>query len=365
VYKQATFKNFEDLAAASNEESTGASKKFEFETPEMSAAIESGDLVRAMDLLLKPNLVLGWRHKFSIDPDLTIAEAMVRFTPEMAQYILTHFNVQNRNPGALDVKRSTKDVIDLKWNPDLPDNTIVVSDIGRLINGQHRMLASIASGKAMIIRVEMGHPQAVASKLDRSRVRTTEQQADILGRDRGEKKDFAPMKILWLIDNEKTNYQLPSDYVFELIDSSYPARIRNDVPVAIAGKHLICQARGALFFLSMYFPEECKAFVKEMDTLMFSQQDGGPQLLYKYMNSTAFLKEKQTYEGKWSIIYKTFHAFSLFLQQATRTKLRVTDTAVSDIKRQIAAREGEVYTPVKGGPFDPKHIQKRRKKDVQ
>jgi len=312
--------------------------------------------------ILNPIGLQPWRLKYSSNANSQVQERMVTVTPDAAREILQKLSPVNRNISPLDVKRLLADIQSGKWNPDLPDNTLVFGNDGYLKNGQHRLEACIKSGLAIIIRVEIGHPPGIINKLDQGRTRNSAQQATILGRDTREIKDYAPIKTLWCIDNELTNYQMPNDYVFELIDNVYPARILVDVPrVLIEGKQLIHPVRASLLYLSLHFPKETKQFTEEIRTLMFSVQNGGPQRLYKHLTSTASLKDKDEYEGKWNAIFRTFHAFNLFLSGSTRERLRPNASAVCATKELVAARRGTTYVCRAGGPFDVAKVNTRRK----
>ena len=327
-----------------------------------STHVSADVAVSTMLDILNPIGLQPWRLKLSSSASSQVRESMVTVTPEVARSILEQLNPINRNISPLDVKRLVSDIQGGKWNPDLPDNTLVFGDDGYLKNGQHRLEACIKSGLPITIRVEIGHPPEIIAKLDQGRVRNSAQQATILGRDKREIKDYAPIKTLWRIDNELTNYQMPNDYVFELIDNVYPSRILEDVPrVLVEGKQLIHPVRASLLYLSLHFPKETKQFTDEIRTLMFSVRNGGPQRLYKHRPSTASPKDKDEYEGEWNAIFRTFHAFNLFLAGSTRERLRPNASAVCATKMLVASRRGTTYVCRAGGPFDVAKVNTRRK----
>lgn len=70
---------------------------------------------------------------------------VVEFSPELAQHILTEFNVENRNPRPSKIRDFADDMRDGLW--ELTGETVKFSD-DRLLDGQNRFRACVLSGQS-------------------------------------------------------------------------------------------------------------------------------------------------------------------------------------------------------------------------
>jgi hypothetical protein len=104
---------------------------------------------------------------------------IVDVTPEIARGLLESANYDNRKVKPVVVSKYAKTMSDGDWK--FSPETISISKSGRLLNGQHRMLAVIASGVTCRFLFATGFDDDVFSVLDRGAVRTN---ADALGIDK-------------------------------------------------------------------------------------------------------------------------------------------------------------------------------------
>lgn len=95
---------------------------------------------------------------------------LVRFTPELASEFLRKHNFGNRSIRPYVIKKYAKSMSDGDWV--LSPEPLALSTDGRLLNGQHRLSAVIASGVACDFYVAHGFDDNVFSVLDRGATRT-------------------------------------------------------------------------------------------------------------------------------------------------------------------------------------------------
>ena len=104
---------------------------------------------------------------------------IVDVTPHMAQQLLEISNFDNRNVKNSVVNKYSKLMQSGDWL--FSSETIAVSKTGRLLNGQHRLLAVIQSGRSQKFLFATGFDDAVFAVLDRGAVRTA---SDALRKDK-------------------------------------------------------------------------------------------------------------------------------------------------------------------------------------
>lgn len=105
--------------------------------------------------------------------------AAVDVTPELAKVIIDHGNYENRKIRPLVVKKYAKAMLDGDWR--YSPETISIADNGRLLNGQHRLLAVIESGVTCKFLFATGFDEEVFKVLDRGTARSA---ADALKMDK-------------------------------------------------------------------------------------------------------------------------------------------------------------------------------------
>lgn len=318
--------------------------------------------------VLGAHRITSWRRKLTVDPNLHILESLVTFTPALCKLILEHVHPLNRNLTSSALDRMVNLLRDGKWMPDLPDSTIVFGapDFPHdykgsygfdyaLKNGQHRLSACVKTGISFTSRVEIGYDASIMPHLDQHGARTIAQQSKVLNRPANETKSYAGIQMCWQIQNEQTNFPFERAHVFYLIDEVYPKHIL-DVPSSLVeGQFLVAQIRGTLMYLSIYFPKEVAEFCRRIKHTDFEPDVGsampGTKLLYRYltMPKSDYVKERQTYQGRWSMVRRTFKAFDLFLNDKKLTKLR----SATDSARAIKTKIDPNYKYKPGFEFDP------------
>lgn len=93
----------------------------------------------------------------------------VKVTPELAQDFLT-YNTHNRPIKDKTVKKYTADMLNDRW--EFTGDVINWTVEGKMINGQHRLLAIIASGKAQVFHVQCGLKADAFNKMDIGKLRS-------------------------------------------------------------------------------------------------------------------------------------------------------------------------------------------------
>lgn len=113
-------------------------------------------------------------QKYELDFQTT--RELVLLNPEEAKQLLEN-NTNNRNVCATHVKKLTNIIMEQRWGIS-PSNCIVIDTDGIVIDGQHRLLAIIASGRSVPIYIERGWPNNTKYYMDfDSRTRT---RADVV-----------------------------------------------------------------------------------------------------------------------------------------------------------------------------------------
>jgi len=109
----------------------------------------------------------------------TASARVITVTPELARIILNDHNRDNRAVKPAVVKKYARmmQIGDWKLSPE----TISLSNTGRLLNGQHRLMAVEASGVTVSFLFAYGFDEDVFSVLDRGAART---MSDALGTDK-------------------------------------------------------------------------------------------------------------------------------------------------------------------------------------
>lgn len=104
---------------------------------------------------------------------------VVNVTPDIARHLIETSNRENRKVKPNVVKRYARLMAEGDWR--FSPETISISKTGRLLNGQHRMLAVIESGVTCRFLFATGFDDEIFGVLDRGAVRT---RADALKIDR-------------------------------------------------------------------------------------------------------------------------------------------------------------------------------------
>lgn len=105
---------------------------------------------------------------------------LVRFTPEIAQYVLENLNTKNRPLSDMVVDKYAERMSLGQWQPDI-SSPICFSTEGVLQNGQHRLFAILEYGNDVVMNVSFGTDPAALLYFDDGRARTVDQNAGLMG----------------------------------------------------------------------------------------------------------------------------------------------------------------------------------------
>lgn len=139
-------------------------------------------------------------HSPSVSPTVTpntLTVEVVEITPERAEDLLGH-NEQNRGVAALVVDKYTRDMKAGKWA--LNGQTIKIGKTGRLLDGQHRLMACAKAGQSFPAIIVSGLEEDVFETFDLGARRSI---GEIL-KDKGELNTSAlgaALRQLWLLEN--------------------------------------------------------------------------------------------------------------------------------------------------------------------
>ncbi len=95
-------------------------------------------------------------------------------TPDRARKLLENNYEHNRAISQANVARIREDILNGTWNPirSYWSDSIIVSNSGKLLNGQHRLSAIIQSGRNIKIWVKYGAPEELYAVLDDNKRRS-------------------------------------------------------------------------------------------------------------------------------------------------------------------------------------------------
>ena len=105
----------------------------------------------------------------------------ITLTPEMARSFLAVNTKGQRTINASWVETLASDITSGRWNPNLPNNALVIDESGNMIDGQHRCLAVIKANMPIKTIVAFGASNDVFELLDSNRSRKV---TDFLGKHR-------------------------------------------------------------------------------------------------------------------------------------------------------------------------------------
>lgn len=106
-------------------------------------------------------------------PSVTSSPVLV--TPKMAAEYLAS-NKRNRPLRRVRVERYARDMVEGRWQ--INGETIIISDEGNLLNGQHRLEAVVKANVPVWMMVTIGVPESAFSTMDAGLTRTA---GDVLG----------------------------------------------------------------------------------------------------------------------------------------------------------------------------------------
>lgn len=160
---------------------------------------------------------------------------VVDITPDLAESLLEK-NTLNRNVASYVVDKYARDMSAGEWK--LNGQTIKIASTGRLLDGQHRLQASIKSGQSFPGMIVRGLDEKVFETFDLGARRSL---ADIL-KDRGEINTStlaAALRQLWLLENGFLTSKMATPTVAEMLDTlERSPTLRDSVRYAGQIKHI-------------------------------------------------------------------------------------------------------------------------------
>lgn len=141
-----------------------------------------------------------------------------KITPELAEVMLASAIDNDRKENKLNTKKIERCVMDNTFYDDVCGNQIGFDKNGNLIDGKHRLLAILNSGKTVTMKVEVGceHPEYV----DCGKSRTVKDQLGYFDLDKSDIDNYAPaIKNIMYIRDKKS----PTNTGMRL-DTSYTIR---------------------------------------------------------------------------------------------------------------------------------------------
>lgn len=102
----------------------------------------------------------------------------IEITPEKAKQMLGNLYEHQRPYLDRTAQRYAADMLDGKWQAENPA-PIVISDTGKLIDGQHRLHAVVISGVTVSMNVATGVPESVYRSIDSGTTRTVAHRLDM------------------------------------------------------------------------------------------------------------------------------------------------------------------------------------------
>lgn len=103
---------------------------------------------------------------------------IVRMTPEMAKKYLENNFEKNRSIKAYKVDQYASDMMSGRWDINACD-PIMISETGKLLNGQHRLTALVKTGRTLIMEVRTNVPEESYVNMDQGACRTISEMIDI------------------------------------------------------------------------------------------------------------------------------------------------------------------------------------------
>jgi hypothetical protein len=151
-------------------------------------------------------------------------------TPEIAKAILDN-NRTNRNISQKIVKRYAQEMKSGNWQKNY--EPIVLSKSGRLLNGQHRLMAVIASGMSIEMFVIRDADESITI-FDRGRNRSEYNELQLEGVDIADKNTIAIAKLFFYMLGKNNGVGASADYVMFL--TYFRKHILNLKTLTLGGK---------------------------------------------------------------------------------------------------------------------------------
>lgn len=191
--------------------------------------------------------------------------SVVKITPNKAAIYLKN-NPKNRKVKPLHVAHLAEQMTNGEWKDN--GQTIVISDIGSIVDGQHRLLAIIESGVTLSLPVCTGVAEEVIHSIDTGKSRTIANVFELEGHDYTvQKASFSKYLIQW---KKKTyHYQTGGNAKTASLDELYQGFMKNEKNAIAAIKlwvqkselHFIC--RGEFSFAYYLLKKKHKGAVDE------------------------------------------------------------------------------------------------------
>jgi hypothetical protein len=256
-------------------------------------------------------------------------------TPTLAQYILDNLNTQNRKPNPNHVSRIAISLVSDQWV--MNGESIVFSDKGLLVDGQHRLMACAQTGVAIKSVVVFGVPNRDAFNTHGQGVtRTASQVLSMNGFSNttslGAACKFAlffkgTKGLIWDEDETKIKAKAPlvsRDMILEMATSldesviSKVSDIHSNVPSSI-GRACVS---GMFLFLCEINKEAAFIFFNKVVEDDFVGKTDPARLIKRYLSRTT-KGFKISVKGKYFMACYVIQAWNLFISNQERETLLV------------------------------------------
>jgi len=232
----------------------------------------------------------------------------VRITPEIAEEILK-LNTGNREIRSVHLKTLKRQMAEGRWV--FQGGTIVISVSGRLVDGQHRLMAVCATGVSIEVIVVWGVPDEVADTLDTGSARNG---SDVFFRHGVHQSNIAAATVRQLISMSRNFVNKKKESPAELYEY-FRANPGISVSVDAATRHPKCTAVEAStlavvhYVASRFWPTPADRYIHGFRTLEGLRPNSPISSLHGRLSEERRSKGRVHTEFKIAWLIKGFNKF--------------------------------------------------------
>lgn len=238
-----------------------------------------------------------------------IEHEIIKWTPAMAENMLTK-NEVNRTIRPSVVDKYSRDMASGKWNFSM----IAIDEDGKLIDGQHRLMAIAKSGISVELLTVKNVPNYMQKTFDVGAGRSVADIFTFSGESQGQLLAAITRLVFQITDNKLTRgrYTSTVEEVLQTLDDHSELRVSTDIATWFNSKRMIPlqpSIVGAAHWMIMDTNgrEEADAFVHRLGTLV-GEEDGSPVLaLSKRVNEIKRMGVRVNSRDVLNLIIKTWN----------------------------------------------------------